>query len=175
LLFVEVFATLNTSHMSIAELFRPQIKEPIHIPLDQEARLAIANLAQQVLDLHIREVRTSPDVVVMHGKQPDKRPLREKRTKPYLPKYETVAYDRSGIVSMHVEETPVSLYLYIDNATYPPGEDSITVEFTRRPGAEDGYTLVDGPKLANGLPAPADLALSLTGEGQTLVDLIRQA
>ena len=76
---------------------------------------------------------------------------------------------------MHIEETPVSLYLSIDNANYPPGEDSMEVEFVRRPGAEDGYTLTNGPTLANGVPAPADIVLSLTGEGQTLVDLIRQA
>ncbi len=34
--------------------------------------------------------------------------------------------------------------------------------------------MVDGPKLSDGSPAPAETALTLIGEGQTLVDLIKR-
>ena len=70
--------------------------------------------------------------------------------------------------------TSISLYLNIANVTYPQLQDSIRVEFQRR-GNEEVYTMVDGPKLADGSPVPAVTIFTLAGEGQTLVDLIKQA
>ncbi len=72
----------------------------------------------------------------MHGAAHDTRTDEEKKTKPFLPRFETYAQDREGIVSLHFEKTPISLYLNIGNAMYPAREDSIRVEFRRRGNQE---------------------------------------
>ena len=159
--------------MSVTELGRSERREPIRLTPKQEALLSVTRLTQQLLDLQIRKPVTTPAVYVMHGATPDKRTDREKETVPYLPRHETYAQDRQSIVSLHFEETPISLYLNIANMTYPTLQDAIRVEFQRK-GNEEVYTMVGGPSLSDGSPAPAETTLNLAGEGQTLVDLIKQ-
>lgn len=160
--------------MSVIELSRLERKESIQLNPEQEARLRVARVVQQLADLHIRAPLATPAVYVMYGKMPDFRTETQKKTVPYLPRHETYAQDRAGIVSLHFEETPISLYLNIGNVLYPQPQDSFMVEFQRQ-GNEEVYTMVDGPKLSDGSPAPAETTLTLTDEGQTLIDCIRYA
>src|ERR1700730_12273649 len=134
--------------MNVTELARPERKEVIRLTPEQEARLSIARLTQQLLDLQIREPMATPDVIVMHGATPDKRTDAQKKTVPYVPCFETYALDRGGNVSLHFAETPTSLYLNVANITYPQPRDNIKVEFRRR-GIEEVYTMVDGTKLSD--------------------------
>ena len=159
--------------MSIQEVAQPR-KEVIQLTLEQEARLSVTRLTQQLVDLQIRGPMTTPAIYVMYGATPDKRTNEQKKTKPYLPHFETYVQDRQGAVSLHFEETPISLYLNIANVTYPQPQDTIKVEFQRK-GNEEIYTMVDDPKLSDGSPAPAETILTLAGEGQTVVDCIKQA
>ncbi len=51
---------------------------------------------------------------------------------------------------------------------------NVTVDFEKR-GVNQTFVMKSGPKLLDGTPAPAQTTLDLAGEGQTLIDLVRQA
>ncbi len=159
--------------MSVVELSRQERKDPIRLSPEQEARIGVTNLTQQLLDLHIREPRTGPELLVMHGSQPDKRTDKKKRTKPFASTFETYAVNRSGEVAIHFAETPVSVHLIVSDILRPQPADSVKVEY-RRPGVNQGFVMVGGPTYLDGSAALAEATLALVKEGQILVDHIKR-
>lgn len=159
--------------MGSVELARPARKEVVRLTPEQEARIGIARLTQQLLDLHIREPRSGAGFLVMYGSQPDKRTDAQKRTKPFAPSLETYAVDRTGEVALHLAETPISVHLIVSGILHPKPEDSVKAEY-RRPGVNQEYIMVGGPTFLDGSPAPAEATLALVKEGQILADHIKR-